>query len=209
MPPRHRLRSHGKLSDTTFAQIVYFFCNGVPVKQAGEWTKVTPKTVRSIYLELRTELLRPEFNRWHPTNGRPVDIAEPGHEAIIRAGFFYVNSLCANNETCARNWRLGNRKSRQCRNCPLSTVYDDDGRRKVYEVVDALHDFYERLGIRGDTKGNSITIFQERLVHMTVVLSVLANSRRLESGLTDLKERGELCAGELFRRLVAVFWNQE
>ncbi len=43
-------------------------------------------------------------------------------QQFLRAGNFDLLARCAGNETCARNYRLGNRKARQCRACPLAGV---------------------------------------------------------------------------------------
>lgn len=190
MPGVNRFRKDAKFEEATFAVLVYLFCNGAPIKFASRHAKLSLKTVRSLYLELRHHLLEPEFNQWHGTNRRLIDLSEPGHEAILRAGFFYTLSLCASNQTCARNRRLGNRKQRQCRKCPLAEVYADERREQAYFVLDAVHDFYEKLGIRGEKGGNAIMLLRERLIHTTVVATALKNTRKLPNGLFDPKDRG-------------------
>lgn len=199
--PPARLRPGARYDDATFIRLVYFFCNGLPVRLTAKLTGLTPKTVRGVYLELRARLLEPQFNRWHATNGRLVDLPEVGGEAIIRAGFFFVLAQCANNETCARNWRLGNRKKRQCRSCPLADVYRDNDRAAAHTVIDTVHQFYERIGIRGEKEGNSVLLFRERLVHMTVVATARANSVIMANGLASPKDRGFLSASTLVSAL--------
>ncbi|GEC17507.1 hypothetical protein NWI01_33990 [Nitrobacter winogradskyi] len=48
-----------------------------------------------------------------------------------------------------------------------------------------VHEFYERLGIRGDKSITLTLLFRERLIHTTVVATAQNHSRMLPSGLFD------------------------
>lgn len=204
-PPRgNRLRTRPKYDEATFVRLVYFFCNGVPIKIAARNTALSAKTVRGIYLDLRKRLLEPTFNRWHGTNRRFLTLPGPEYEIALRVTYFDVLGRCAANEGCARNYRLGNRKRRQCRACPLAEQLSDERRADAYTVIDTVHDFYERLGIRGEKAMQQTLLFRERLIHMTVIATVQNHSRKLENGLFDPSERAFMSGGLLVRVLLEV-----
>lgn len=197
-PPRgNPFRARAKFDEATLMRLVYCFCQGVPLKIAARTTGLSVKTVRGVYLDLRKRLLKPAFNRWHGTNRRFLKLPGPEHEAALRVAYFDMLARCAGNETCARNYRLGNRKSRQCRNCPLAEQASDERRADAYSVIDTVHEFYERLGIRGEKDIPPILLFRERLIHTTVVATVQNHSRTLANGFFDPNERTFLSGGAL------------
>lgn len=203
-PPRdNRFRARRKIDEVTFVRLAYCFCQGVPLKIAARSTGLSVKTVRGLYLDLRKRLLAPAFNRWHGTNRRFLTLPGPAHEAALRAIYFDMLARCAGNETCARNYRLGNRKHRQCRNCPVAEQLSDERRAEAYTVIDTVHDFYERLGMRGEKDMLPTLLFRERLIHTTVVATVQNHSRKLRNGFFDPKERGFLSGGVLMATLIA------
>jgi len=181
----NRLRPRAKFDEPTYVRLVYCFCNGVPVAIAARSTGLSAKTVRGLYIELRGRLLEPAFNRWHGTNRRLVNLPAQEWEEFLRAGYFDLLARCAGNETCARNWRLGNRKTRQCRSCPLAGVWTDERRAEAYTVIDTVHRFYETLGIRGEKGIPPLMLFRERMIHTTVVATIQNHCRRLPNGLFD------------------------
>lgn len=199
---RNRLRARAKYDEATLVRLVYFFCNGVPVAIAARNTGLSAKTVRGVYLALRKRLLEPAFNRWHGTNVKPLTLPGPEYEVMLRAAYFDALTQCAGNETCARNYRLGNRKQRQCRTCPLATVFSDKRRADAYRLIDTVHDFYERLGIRGEKDKPPVMLFRERIIHTSVVGTVHANSRKLANGFFDPNERAFLSGGMLLDSLL-------
>lgn len=199
----NRLRPRAKYDEPTYIRLVYCFCNGVPVAIAARSTGLSAKTVRGLYIELRKRLLDPAFNRWHGTNRRLVNLPAREWEEFLRAGYFDLLARCAGNETCARNYRLGNRKTRQCRACPLAGVWTDERRAEAYTVIDTVHRFYETLGIRGEKDITPVILFRERLIHTTVVATAQNRSHALSNGFFDPNERSFLCGGSLFDMLLS------
>lgn len=200
-PPRNRLRPGAKYDEAAFVRMAYCFCNGVPVAIAARSVGLSQKTVRGVYLDLRARLLDPAFNRWHGTNRRFPNLPGPEYEVMLRAGYFDRLARCALDETCARNWRLGNRKRRQCRSCPLAETFSDERRAEAYTVIDAVHLFYEQLGIRGETAASPVLLFRERLIHTTVIATVQNQSRKLPTGLLDMNDKSFLSVSSLLKVL--------
>jgi hypothetical protein len=164
--------------------------------------RISPKTVRDLYLGLRGRLFQQKFNPWHHTGNAMLLIsASPLDDMYGQELKFVILAECAGNESCARNWRLGNRKQRQCRKCLLPKFHDSDTLGKAYALIDAVHDFYEHVGIREKNVG-STWLFQLRLMHTVTVSTVLYNSRKLASGYIDPLDDTFLSGGRLMRLLV-------
>lgn len=203
-PPRgNQFRGRAKFDEATLMRLVYCFCQGVPLKITARSTGLSVKTVRILYLELRKRLLKPAFNRWHGTSNRFLKLPGPEYEAAVRVLYFDTLARCANNESCARNYRLGNRKRRQCRNCPLEEVASEERRADAYTVIDTVHTFYERLGIRGEKGVEATVLFRERLIHTTVVATIQNHSRTLPNGFFDPNEREFLSGGALLDTMLS------
>lgn len=193
----NQFRARSKFDEATLIRLVYCFCQGIPLKIAASSTGLSIKTVRGVYLDLRKSLLKPAFNRWHGTNSRFAKLPGLAFEVALRVSYFDMLARCAGNETCARNFRLGNRKRRQCRACPLAEIVSDERRAEAYILIDTVHEFYERLGIRGEKGIPPTLLFRERLIHTTVIATVQNHSDKLESGLFDRAERAFLSGGTL------------
>lgn len=202
--PKHanQFKAGAKFDEPTLMRLVYCFCQGISTEIAARSTNLSVKTVRGYYIALRKRLLKPAFNRWHGLNRMLLKLPGPEYEVMLRAGYVTVLANCAGNETCARNYRLGNRKSRQCRNCPLADAFSDERRAEAYTVIDTVHEFYERIGIRGEKDIPPALLFRERLIHTTCIATVLNNSRRLPNGFFDPNEREFLCGGTLLDTLL-------
>ena len=198
----NQFRAGARFDETALMRLVYCFCQGIGTEVAARSTGLTPKTARGVYLALRKRLLKPAFNRWHGTNRRLLRLPRAEYEVMVRAKYFDVLAGCAGNETCGRNWRLGNRKVRQCRSCPLAEVFTDESRAEAYVLIDTVHGFYERLGIRGEKELPPVIRFHERLIHTTVVGTVQNNSRKLPTGFFDPSERTFLSGGALLDTLL-------
>jgi hypothetical protein len=188
---------NAKFDEATLMRLAYCFCQGIGLELAARSTGLSRKTARGTYLDLRTRLLKPAFNRWHGTNRRFLKLPSPEYEVLVRAAYFDTLARCAGNEICARNFRLGNRLRRQCRTCPLAGTASDERRSEAYTVIDTVHDFYERLGIRGEKDMPPVLLFRERLIHTTVVATVHNHSRTLANGFFDPVDRGFLSGGTL------------
>jgi hypothetical protein len=198
----NRYRVGAKFDELTFTRLVYCFCQGIGTGLAARSTGLSVKTVRSLYIALRQRLLKPAFNRWHGTNRKFIALSDPTHERALHTGYFEALAQCAGHRTCVRNWRLGNRKCRQCRQCPLGPLFSVARRAEAYTVIDTVHDFYERLSIRGEKGADFVTLFRERLIHTTTIATVHNRSRMLESGFFDPDERSFLCGGTLLDALL-------
>ncbi len=202
-PGGNRLRPGAKFDEVTLIRVAYCFCQGIPVKVAARSTGLSAKTVRGLYLDLRARLLKPAFNRWHGTNRMLTGIGVPEHEGIIRMEFFETMAACGMNETCRRNFVLGNRKARQCRSCPLARAYPDEARcAEAYAVIDAVHTFYEALGIRGEKGRLPVLLFRERLIHTTVIGSVGAESLTRDKGAIHSRNSSFLAMETLLKKLL-------
>jgi len=203
-PParRNQFRAAAKVDELTVIRLAYCFCQGLSLQAAAHATGLSAKTVRSHYLALRQRLLKPAFNRWHGVHTHLVRVPSPEEEIALRIGYIATLATCAGNETCTRNYRLGNRKRRQCRSCPLATALSDARRGAAYALIDTVHAFYERLGIRGEKDRPPELLFLERLIHTNTVASALEHSRRTTSGLFDPNERTFLSGGTLLDLLL-------
>lgn len=189
-------------------RLAYCFCQGIGTKVAARNTGLSVKTVRGVYIALRERLRKPSFNRWHGLNRMLTSVSVPEQELIIRIEYFETLAACGLNETCRRNFRLGNRKARQCRACPLAQVYSDERRAEAYTVIDAVHDFYERIGIRGEKDRLGTLLFRDRLIHATVAGTVQNHSRKRANGLFDPEDRSFLSGGKLLDVLLTDLANE-
>lgn len=199
----NQFKPGAKFDEIALMRLAYCFCQGIGTKVAARNTGISVKTVRGLYITLRERLRKPAFNRWHGLNRMLTSVSVPEHELIIRTEYFETLAACGLNETCRRNFRLGNRKSRQCRACPLAFVYSDARRTEAYTVIDAVHDFYERLGIRGEKNRLPVLLFRERLIHATIVGTVQAVSRKRANGFFDPEEKTFLSGGTLLDMLLS------
>jgi hypothetical protein len=200
--PKNQFKRAAKFDESRLIRLVYCFCQGISGKITARNTGLSLKSVRRHFLDLRKRLLKPAFNRWHGTNRKLLSVALPEVEDTIRRSYFAFFAACAGHETCARNFRLGNRKKRQCRTCPLGAVYSDERRAEAYTVIDTIHEFYETLGIRGAVAENKLQDFQERLVHTTAIATVRNHSRKLPNGFFDPAEKSFLSGGALMDALL-------
>ena len=201
--PRNRLRKTAKLSEAQSVQLAYGFCAGISVKAIAGSSGVSVKTARAEYIALRALLLRPAFNRWHGLKRALVSVADPETEALIKTSFLDELAACHLNTTCYRNYRLGNRKTRQCRRCPLAGKFSSSaGTEAAIGVADEVTGFYARLGMRGESKADPLRLFRERLAHTTAVTWALAHSKRLPTGLPSPVDEGEFSVGQLLVRLL-------
>jgi hypothetical protein len=199
----NRYKPSAKFDEATLAQLVYCFCQGIGIGVAARSTGLSMKTVRGVYLALRKRLLKPAFNRWHGAYRRFLSLPHPEQEDALRAVYLATLAECAGDRHCARNWRLGNRERRECRECPLARFSSQERRAEAYTIIDTVHDFYERLGIRGEKGEEPLTLFRERLIHTTTVATLQNHSRKLPSGFFDPEERLFLCGGSLLAALLA------
>lgn len=192
-----------KANEIAFMRLVYCFCQGISLAVAARNTGLSQKTVRKHYLALRALLVRPAFNRWHGTNLRLLRLSKPEQQAMVRLVFFDRLAACAQNAHCARNHRLGNRKARQCRACPLKGQLSPERIADAHLMIDTVHAFYETLGIRGEKRMNPVLLFRERLIHTTVIGTVHTHSRKLPNGFFDPADTGFLSGARLMDALMA------
>eukprot|EP00752_Nemacystus_decipiens_P000231 g231.t1 len=203
-PPRNRLRKAAKLSEAQSVQLAYGFCAGISVKAIAASSGVTTKTARAEYIALRPLLLRPAFNKWHGLKRALLTVSDSETEALIKASFIDELAACHLNTTCYRNFRLGNRKARQCRTCPLEGKFAArESTAAAIGVADEVTRFYARLGIRGESKADPLRLFRQRLAHTTAVTWALAHSKRLPTGLPSPVDDGEYSVGQLLDRLLS------
>lgn len=198
-PPRgNQFRAGAKFDETTLIRLVYCFCQGTSTDVAARSTLLSVKTVRGVYVALRRRLTKPQLQRWHGTYTRILSMPSLDIEMLLRATFFDTLYGRYADETCARNYRLGNRKTRLCRKCPLPGRFSSkDDIEQALALIDMIYAFYASLGIRGETREDPVSLFRLRLIHTVVVATVRANSRPLPSGPFDPTERAFLSGGAL------------
>lgn len=207
--PRKRLRAHSKFGNQTFYSLAYYFCAGVPLKDAASATGLTPKTVRAVFLDFRKKLLRPEFRRWHYTASlQKPSSGDPAGELGPKIGYYDFLAQCAFNETCIRNYRLGNRKSRECRSCPLRPYATDEQLAYQFNMFEAIRMFYEQVGIRGEKEKLLGLLLKERMIHTFVVNVSIANSKKLPNGLCAPLDKGFRSCGTLVSLLMSTYFDR-
>lgn len=202
--PANQFRRAAKFDETTLIRLAFCFCNGIPVHAAAASVNLSTKTVRSVYLEFRQRLTHPKFNHWHGAYQRLVNMPSIETEMLVRVAFIDTLAECGLNETCYRNYRLGNRKARLCRGCPLPNRLTAPERvSEALEAIDAVQSFYERIGIRGESQADALSLFRLRLIHTTTIATSVSSSRRRKNGLADPAHREHLSVGTLLDTLLS------
>ncbi|SMH62818.1 hypothetical protein SAMN02982994_6641 [Azospirillum lipoferum] len=204
------LRPNGKITIQQGVRLSYNFALGLPLASSAEATGLSRKSVREMSVEFREHLTQPAFNEWHRSNVLLVGITDPEQEALIRTTFFDVLGECHGNETCYRNYRLGNRKARLCRKCPLpAKLKHAETVTAATEAIDLIHRFYEGLGWRGEGGRDPVQLFRRRFIHTSAIATARANTRMLPNGAADPRDSGFLSVNTLARKLVNAFCEGE
>ncbi len=176
--PANQFRRAAKFDEVTLIRLAFCFCNGVPVRLAAASVNLSTKTARTIYLQFRRRLTHPKFNRWHGAYQRLARMPSVDSEMLVRTSFIDTLAECGLNETCYRNFRLGNRKSRLCRSCRLPQRFSSADRvNDALGVIDTVQAFYAMLGIRGETDIDPLVLFRLRLIHATTIATAREASR--------------------------------
>lgn len=181
------LQSGGKLSSAQILRLSYAFASAVPIKRAAASQDVSQKTARQFYFLCRDHLKAPAFRRWHSLSlinpNLPGDVLS---QATPKVAFFDVMAECHDNETCYRNFRLGNRKSRFCRACPLESKFTGPlAKTDAIHVIDAVHELYRHLGLRREVGTDPVANFRDRLLHTTVIKELHHRSATRADGTLD------------------------
>lgn len=197
---RNRYRLHAKCSELQFLRVVASFVDRQPVDVAVSRSGLSRKTVRGMYLDFRDRLTKADFNRWHPLfQSLPTqaldDVAAYGFGAIA------VMHECAANPTCRRNYLLGNRKQRECRNCPLDKWFAEPMAQETRELVDQVWAFYRYLGI-SEGRDRSLQTFARQLIHLEILNLAATHSRRYPDGQFIIKDDHYLSCGTLMSFLL-------
>lgn len=184
--PANQLRHAAKMDEATLIRLLYYFCNGMPVRPVAATLGLSVKTVREIYIALRRRLTKPKFNGWHGAYRRLLNMPDIEVEGQIRAAFIDTLAECGLNETCYRNYQLRNRKSRLCRACPLPNRFSSAERvREALDVIDTVRAFYKMLRIRGETDTDPPVLFRLRLIHTTTIATAREASGKTPTGLAN------------------------
>lgn len=198
--PLHR---HAKITVRQGVRLSYNFALGLPLAQSAQAVGVSRKSVRDVSVEFREALTQRAFNDWHRSNRLLVSITDGEQEALIRASFFEVLAGCYANDTCYRNYRLGNRQSRLCRKCPLPGMFADPATvAAALDAIDTVRQFYEGLGWRGETKRDEVQLFRRRFIHTATIATARAHTRMLPNGAADPRDTGFLSVNTLARKLL-------
>jgi len=196
-------REGSKIDLQTLIRCAYNFAAGLPLDECARLTGLPRKTVREITLEFRECLLKPEFNAWHQSNRMLVHLPDSEQEALVRASFFDVMAECYGHATCYRNFKLGNRKNRQCRTCPLAGKFTDEARvKEALEAIDAVHAFYAVLGLRGEKDLDPVSLFRRRLIHTVTIMTARENTKGLASISHHSTDQGSNCIVCLAKQLL-------
>ena len=195
-------RRHPKIDDRAVFRLVYGFSQGAGIAAIAASLGLSRKTVRAACLDLRPRLTKPEFLRWHRLNRALAHDLTREADALIREAFVDVLAECANNETCGRVFRRGNRTTRLCRSCPLPAKFTGpECAEEAAGLIDDVRSFYTRLGLR-EPGPLTPRRFRERLIHTCVIVSVRENTKRLPNGLLDPADHDYLAIGPLMLLLL-------
>ena len=195
-------RRHPKIDDAALIRLAYAFGQGIGIEAAAKANGLSRKTVRSLYLDLRSRLAKPAFRRWHSLRRALVRRVNSDVDLLMRAAFIDVLADCHANGTCYRVFRRGNRKDRLCRACPIPSCFPTAGAAaEAVAMVDTVRSFYGRLGIR-EPGSETPVVFRLRLIHSSVIASVRESTRRLPNGLLDPSDQDYLALGQLLLLLM-------
>ncbi|WP_316356892.1 hypothetical protein [Devosia sp.] len=189
----------GKLSDETVQGLLICFVNGITLAQTAEATGLSRKTVKLVFIDLRSRLKKPAFNPWHQSNDPWPEQRKAQGDASDHF-WLSVSLATCDSSRCRRNFQLKNVARRKCRGCVLNDR--SPGAIEHYlSLIDRTHDFYEQLGWRNDTDHpNIVARFELRAAHFLTVWAVASHSRRLSNDLCDPADLGFLSGGSLFVR---------
>ena len=204
-PAANQFRRDAKVDEGALIRIAFGFCTGAPLPSLAQRADVSVKTARAIVLRLRGRLAQPKFNRWHAAYQKLPKATSPDEEYLAREAFFDTLGACYANTTCFRNFSLGNRVSRLCRSCPLAQSFHGERLREALDVVDAVHAFYSRMGLRGEAIAGGSQVFYLRLIHTTTVATALASSLSADGRLDrprDIDNAGFLSVWTLLDALL-------
>lgn len=192
-----------KIDESQIIRLVYYFCNGLPVAAAARGAAVTVKTAREHYIALRGRLTDPKFGRWHGAHVQATNLDPEIMAELVKPAFFDVLAQCHANEKCAQNYRLGYRKQRLCRVCPLDGKFTSGERlAEALMLIDTVRAFYETLGIRGEKARDPVSLFRERMIHTVTIATALANSKTRGDGLKNPVQKDFLSLGTLLDMLL-------
>lgn len=207
---KNQFRARAKIGEAEFVQLVYGFASGISIKAISKSIGTSAKSVRAEYLHLRGLLKRPEFNRWHGSKRALLIVSDAETEALIKTAFIDVLAECHFNTTCHRNYRLGNRKAPRCRACPITEKMSSEAHAdELVEIIHMIAAFYTRIGIRGELDKDRLTTFRERFIHAVTVETARDQSTKLNNGLPDPSDFGELAVGSLVDRLLSAYIDDD
>jgi len=204
--PRNPLRKFAKTDLPTMVRGVDLFAHGVSLETASKALKLSRKSARGLYIELRDRLAEPVFARWHRANVLLPAIASPEQNILLKSAFMDILAECHSNLICYRNYRAGRRASPLCRNCPLHGKFT--GQAIATEAAQAMHQlrgFYHRIGIHAETGRDPVALFRLRFIHLVSIATVVQNSRRLSASRLDPNEKTFLSFGTFREVMIAHF----
>ena len=192
---KNAYRHHAKCTERQFLWVVVSFVDRQPVDVAMSKSGLSRKTVRGMYLDFRDRLTKEDFSRWNPLFASfPTETLED--VAAYGFGVMAVMHRCATNATCRRNYLLGNRKQRECRNCPLDKWFNKPMALETRELVDQVWAFYRHLGI-SEGRDRSLKTFVRQMVHLEALNLAAAHSRRHPDGRFITNDDHYLSCGTL------------
>ena len=175
--PLNQFSRRARLDEGALIRLVFAFCIGTPIERAAAKVGVSAKTTRAVFIRLRARLAQPTFNRWHAAYQMLPNAPSADAQYLAREAFLHTLSACYGNETCARNFALGNRKTRLCRACPMPARFTvPEYLEEALDLIDRVRGFYARLGIRGEKGPDPVTLFRLRLIHTVTIATALGES---------------------------------
>lgn len=169
------------------------------IEVAASNAGVSRRTAKEMFGLLRGLLPSPAFRKWHQFE--VVGAFNIPELPLITGEIWHYCYECYENRTCQRNYEHGNRKERQCRNCPLlkseavREFVDEDVFPKLYSLVDQTSLFYRtKLKIHKEDGYDPALLFKLRVYHSIIVWEAVSNcSKKTPEGayLVDVQRPGD------------------
>lgn len=199
---RSTLVLNAKFDELTAYVVVAAFCLNLSIEAASKRSRLSWKSTKALYVDLRERLLHAHFNRWHEMNSH-TDL-ESFHSFVAeQVRYFFVVAHCAEQKTCHRNYHLGNRKSRVCRTCPLLKFIDpEDDPDDIVASIHKVQKFYQRLDWRAENEVNHGLAMMKRTYHKIIFDTAYLASKVTDRSFPRADDQGFLSVATLFRTMI-------
>lgn len=182
--------------------IVEGFCLQEPIPDCAERVGSSIKTVRAIYRELRSRLVRPEFARWHPVVEQHVNLKAQQKQEAEQKEQYALLGKCYDNTTCWNNFANERRDDRCCRSCPLIPRYGEEETDRLLILADSIRIFYGRMGWGRKQQSDSADVMHLRMIHSHVLITAMSETPAGDDGYLDIDDQSFLSLGTLLIELI-------